>query len=1450
MCCPSGLKTQFSASKMECFKSETASTEQNFDVSRSLQEKQDENNLHEQPSRLIPHPDTSSGLHGERTLLDLQEISPCKSSLLPIKLHVNCSDSHRGTVEHDHTRMVTLNSILHSSKDHDQALSFSQPVDSENEPCLNKISLNGSPKTGADVQHSLSALIPCTPLVSPSLIIAHPKVDRNAEDDVHNCSNKDCCSMKITDPTLEGNQSEVYKWIPNSQSSTLPLNPANVIGSPINGSSMCPSGSAPVTSTPFLLREQCKILGNSPTDESASYNNVCLTKDIMDRAYNDYSETYNKPKGDQTSLKTLPLFHSIHTYPENGLGLNASKEVSGSLFSEVTDGKGHGTEPLLPSSISNTSTARNFPNNDSMSDASNVSNLSYNSLGHPKDNITLSDASSIFCPYDDHCEDSSTDTKVVPLPEDSRQQCKLKSQSLVIPLATSVGLCDLMKKDITVVTELNTSLCKDVNDESCTDIATSSVTEGAISPSNTLNNQLHIFSLSQEKDIGDGGLCINTDIKDRIITNLEDAALPCKNPIHSLLNRPREPEFSVSCRSLHGTETTFPAIDTLVKGTSPIHTAPVFHDINISTLNVTTMRQSSEKVQGNMLPTLSCGSSNEGTSIQFFVNAHSLAKSIMETEVQEKSANSICDNNVSSKVHLKYSDSVNKEDAKFPEFVKQGLGGCLSTVSSCSFHGPERKDSEPLEKTDRIVLAKPAVEGTNHVTLVSDPSLRCVNSQDNGLMEWSSSGPLLNNKTYNLKKETEQICPEHLKNSVNMCDSVSYSTAARKDDRINQEEGTLSESRQAEQIVLNDHVESKSAFSPASWNGTVTRFQISDTSGEMVRSAHSGHVVDENINSVTAGEKSLKVSHDKGQMELSSSLCSGVNDKISGSINVNTSSLSVVGTLVSYQKQINHPEQNPKDMHDSILHNKDGQKDGDKNQEKCSDCGQQEQIVLNCPVDQKSVSLSSPHDTEAKCPESDTLEKISSPVINNSAMNNVTIEENLLEGKCNNPQGISDNIEKIEENESMELDNPVVCCDDPVNPNVEEQLQSPCHEIHLPSSSESAMIESYDVEAILPVEPECVSKSAPGLCKQLLQWRNRYSLCWLDCILSALVHSLTLKTIVGKTYSTENSIVGQLINQYKKICEQLAKNGEDKRGRSRGLRSIEKKMKEIQMATFEKVKPILRCELGVKETPVFAFPILLQQDPEMQTCFMHSGVWKFTCRLCRYEYQDKYQQTMATFTKILPEWRPLNAIHRSPCNKCQDSDQRRMLTIKKIHQIFMLHFVEGLPCNDLGAYAFKFEEHFYEVKTVIQYHNEHFSTWIANEDGSWLESDDLKGNYCRKHNNFNVPASEIHIVMWERNSSKSTKGKNTHSVGTGNKTLHSSDSVVKTLQPSRPATLNTPPKVSPVDVPPKASPVDVPPMASPVDVPPMASPVDVPPMASPVDVPPMASPVDVPPMAS
>ncbi|XP_068037272.1 SUMO-specific isopeptidase USPL1 isoform X2 [Anomalospiza imberbis] len=268
-----------------------------------------------------------------------------------------------------------------------------------------------------------------------------------------------------------------------------------------------------------------------------------------------------------------------------------------------------------------------------------------------------------------------------------------------------------------------------------------------------------------------------------------------------------------------------------------------------------------------------------------------------------------------------------------------------------------------------------------------------------------------------------------------------------------------------------------------------------------------------------------------------------------------------------------------------------------------------------------------------------------------------------------------------------------------------------------------------------------------------LQWRNIRNLCWLDCILSALVHLETLKSALAEEYNDGKCLLQKLLTKYNQASILL---NTCKRSKVKDvLPKAESQLNEIRNVMFTELQPQLRCELGNMKNPVFALQLLLQVDQQAERLFLHSFSCKFECVRCGHKYQDRLKKTLTTFTNVIPDWHPLNAVHIGSCINCGNTSQRQQMILEKVPSILMLHFVEGLPHNNLEKYSFQFEEDTYQITSVVQYQTDkkHFISWSLNPDGTWLECDDLKGPYCKKRKRFEVPPSEIHIVIWEKKAS-------------------------------------------------------------------------------------------------
>lgn len=278
-----------------------------------------------------------------------------------------------------------------------------------------------------------------------------------------------------------------------------------------------------------------------------------------------------------------------------------------------------------------------------------------------------------------------------------------------------------------------------------------------------------------------------------------------------------------------------------------------------------------------------------------------------------------------------------------------------------------------------------------------------------------------------------------------------------------------------------------------------------------------------------------------------------------------------------------------------------------------------------------------------------------------------------------------------------------------------------------------------------------------------LFWTNSDSLCWLDSLLVALVNCKSLRKCKLKDEPRQSS-VWQLMREYDNVCAAIQvhqQTGRDGivRVPSHVLQKANTDLQSLRTSIFKLLQPKLQCKLGQRETPVFAMPLLLTMDSWAEPLFQSTFSWEFKCGDCKTATKERVMKTLPTFTNILPEWRPLHAVHSAPCNVCRSKNQRRTMTLERVPPVFGLHFVEGLPDNDAQIYGFSFEGKRYSVTTVIQYNQQmkHFITWVSNSDGSWLEYDDLKHPACKTHGRLPVPAQEMHVVFWEVEEDKGSR---------------------------------------------------------------------------------------------
>ncbi|XP_008275563.1 SUMO-specific isopeptidase USPL1 isoform X2 [Stegastes partitus] len=342
------------------------------------------------------------------------------------------------------------------------------------------------------------------------------------------------------------------------------------------------------------------------------------------------------------------------------------------------------------------------------------------------------------------------------------------------------------------------------------------------------------------------------------------------------------------------------------------------------------------------------------------------------------------------------------------------------------------------------------------------------------------------------------------------------------------------------------------------------------------------------------------------------------------------------------------------------------------------------------------------------------------------------------------------------------LSNEDICCTDLSVPSTQHNEETTWTEQKSPTADTAKCKDGGDVKS----ESEDLSCTAMTELEELVSvpnqlfWRNRDNLCWLDSLLAALVSCQSLKKCQPKE-EPQRSSVWRLMREYEDICaavqvhQQTGKDGVV-RVPNHVLQKANADLQTLRMWVFKVLQPKLQCKLGRRETPVFAMPLLLTMDSWVERLFQSTFQWEFKCTECKAATKERVTKTLPTFPNIVPDWRPLHAVHFGPCNACRKKNQRRTMMLESMPPVFALHFVEGLPDNDVSIYAFNFKGKRYSVTTVIQYNHQlkHFVTWVCKTDGSWLEYDDLKHPDCKSHQKLQVPAQEMHVVFWEAEESE------------------------------------------------------------------------------------------------
>ncbi|XP_077990028.1 uncharacterized protein LOC144444475 [Glandiceps talaboti] len=299
-----------------------------------------------------------------------------------------------------------------------------------------------------------------------------------------------------------------------------------------------------------------------------------------------------------------------------------------------------------------------------------------------------------------------------------------------------------------------------------------------------------------------------------------------------------------------------------------------------------------------------------------------------------------------------------------------------------------------------------------------------------------------------------------------------------------------------------------------------------------------------------------------------------------------------------------------------------------------------------------------------------------------------------------------------------------------------------------------------------------------------LQWQNQNAMCWLDVVLCTLVHCKSVHTLLDGLNGNGTSLIKELCQKYDEAMQsvfdvQKTTNMTSSHHHGNSDQATQT-LNDIRQKIWSHLQPGMKCELGRDDSPVLALPLLIKENTGIQEQFLLKYHWKFVCTDCGYQQTTRHEKVLITFPNVPPDFDISHPSFVRPCYRCKATNQRSTMIIDRTPDCVMMHFVEGLPTNDFDSYKFVSKDATtYAVSAVIQYLDSprHFIAWCKHPHKDlWLKCDDLESAVCCWSNEIpNIPSSEIHVVMWERQSKDTNKtysqtqiiGTESHDISTG-----------------------------------------------------------------------------------
>nr|XP_039250746.1 SUMO-specific isopeptidase USPL1-like [Styela clava]XP_039250747.1 SUMO-specific isopeptidase USPL1-like [Styela clava] len=282
--------------------------------------------------------------------------------------------------------------------------------------------------------------------------------------------------------------------------------------------------------------------------------------------------------------------------------------------------------------------------------------------------------------------------------------------------------------------------------------------------------------------------------------------------------------------------------------------------------------------------------------------------------------------------------------------------------------------------------------------------------------------------------------------------------------------------------------------------------------------------------------------------------------------------------------------------------------------------------------------------------------------------------------------------------------------------------------------------------------------SRPPVHGELLQWINEQNSCWLDAILQILVSSVNTRASLNLSKSADKSVLKRIIMTYD-VCQQAYQIHQTNNGNNDDavVISLCQKLGRVRQDLLELLKRNTSFEIGEFQSLFEMLPLVLKTSEATADLFKVNMIWEFQCENCGHRRARRSHNHILSFPKVCSDFHPLNARFQRNCFECNSPSGETSILMEHLPACLAFHFQKGLPHSNLRVLDFAIQGYLYCVFAIVRYvlsPFKHFITWIRDiKANKWLCFDDLKSPSCKwQSRQPKIPAGEIHMVFWERQS--------------------------------------------------------------------------------------------------